>query len=367
MDHSTGGRPPRILLVGSGFAGSRFRQVFQYIQQTEENAPILAGVCDIDGARLNSLPKGIAGYTDFEGALQAVNPDILAITVNEYAHYGILGKIGEIRQRLVLCEKPLTQYLSQAMSLKPVFGTNLLCLNHVERFSAINQIYFDWIARRPELSLVKVEFFWGKNRIFDDRPSMGVLSELTHPIDLVDYFFGFDDYSVENVMGVYSDFSPRALNLLEALDVYIKTPSYSILGHTSFAWAHRRRQIVATFSDRGGKLYMVSLDYDVPFWDCDSIHIYRMNRHTMKKETVLEAKLSNTDFPRELTCIYKVYQYIKSSFRYYASREEDANIVGYGQALKIQQLLENIRSQLETQSQALYIDGYNTPVQTTTP
>jgi len=340
--------PCKVLIVGCGFAGIRFFRVLEYLQNQYSDLISLEGICDTNQNKLIEFTNKVKVFSDINEALK-IDPNVIVVAVNEYAHFEVLNQLEKKLEgrRLLLCEKPLTETLSQAQNLKKMFSTFDLSLNFVERFSPIIDKFFDWKRQHPNLQPMRVEFFWGKYKIADKRPTMGVLSELSHPLDLIDYLFGFESWEIINVMGLKSNFSPYEESLLDSMDFIIKTENYPIIGHSSFVWSERKREIKVILSNGKSEIYQVVFTFDIPKWDCDKIEIFTINYDKDEKNTELEFAVTNNNFPNELHQVFKVYEYTRCSINAFVNNENVFKIVGYNQAFKIQLILEELQNTLD--------------------
>lgn len=310
---------PSVLLVGLGKAGGRFLRSFRFLQDSC-SAVNLAGVCDIDERRL-----GLAGelaarqFTDLRTALEEVEPDIVCVCVNEVGHYDALATIAEFPSvRAVLSEKPLTETLAQCEAVIDRLGDRLTCVNFVERYSPVVEQFREWSAFH-DATVLRAEFHWGKYRFMDPRPTMGVLSEISHPVDLVRTLIGAGvdaDFAVRAASGSRSRFSVVDRALLDTVDVDYTIDGIPVRGHSSFLWEGRDRRIVHYGRIRpSGALFQAVLEFDRPSWDCDSLRITRMDESTGAREEIFASRCDKEDFPRDLKHIFKVTRFCVAALR----------------------------------------------------
>lgn len=330
----------RILLVGHGFAGHRYARALRYLEKAEPGSLRVCGVVDREPGRLASVFAGWPTFASLEAALDACDPTAVVLAVNEHAHFAVLEALPP-GVRTVLSEKPLTATLDESLRLMETLAPRYVSVNMVERHSPVLAQFFAWRAEHPGMTPVRVEFFWGKDRVGDRRPTMGVLSELTHPLDLVDYLLGCERWRVRAAHGVSSDFAPSSPGTLDSLDLLLDCGAFTVIGHTSFVWPRRHRNLTVFLSDDSGDLHKAILDFDVGRWDCDRLEIHRVHARKADRR-VFTAACRNDDFPRELHQIYKVTEFVRKSLAGAAARARFPELVDYAQAVKVQRLLEEL-------------------------
>jgi predicted dehydrogenase len=173
-----------VLVIGVGRSGGRFVRALNYLERIGLPVQVVA-LCDLNPAPLDTLSAATAIFSDVRVALPAAEPDVVVVCVNEAAHFEVLKAISELAPRaLVMCEKPLTETLEQFIHIERLFAPDTITVNFVERYSPIVSDFTDW-RKNESVENLRAEFFWGKYRYRDPRPTMGVLSEIAHPIDLV--------------------------------------------------------------------------------------------------------------------------------------------------------------------------------------
>src|SRR5262249_28742925 len=130
---------------------------------------------------------GLPAYRTVAEGIAAVRPTVVCVTVNESAHAEVLTELAGCPRCLILAEKPLTADLPSAESLRTALAHHAFSMNLVERFSPVVDGYRAWVSDNGPVTVVRAEVSWGKHRLFDPRPTMGVHSELIHGLDLVDH------------------------------------------------------------------------------------------------------------------------------------------------------------------------------------
>jgi predicted dehydrogenase len=337
----------RVLILGFGYAGRRFAQALRHLEDDERGTAKLAAICDVAApARDAATHIATPVFDCLERAMEAVHPTVVVVTVNEEAHAEVLHGLAPYRPRAILCEKPLTATLAEAETLPAEITEAALRVNFVERQSPVLTDYFEWAGSASPRPL-RVEFFWGKHRIADPRPTMGVLSEMTHPIDLIDHLFGFEAFEVVDAHGVASDYSPHCDEALDTVSLVARADDYAVLGHSSFTWPRRHRILTALLIDHANTLFRVTLDFDSPRWDCDRLTLERIDRRTGRVETILERATDNTMFPVALFGVAKVASFVRASLREPHAALSHHELVDYRQALKIQRVLDLLSTALE--------------------
>ena len=332
--------PLSVLLIGRGYAGERFLRAARYLQQTEPGLLALAGVVDRHPERLHGL-GGLPAHADLGEALAALQPQVAVVTVNETAHHDILLQLVAAGVPAVICEKPLTQTLAEAEALAPHFRGRFFSLNLVERFSPVVEAFHAWRREHPSARPVRIEFSWGKHRIFDPRPSMGVLSELIHPVDLVGHLFGDLMGSGLRTVGGFelrSDFNAPGSDVADSVHVLLDCRGVPVVGHASFAWDRRERRVLAYLRE-GDDLLRATLTFDAPRWDCDSLVIDRIAPDGRATATAGRLAVANADFPSELDQIHKVHQFLRESLVAVRAGRVSPRLVDFDAALALQRLI----------------------------
>ncbi|MEV6677932.1 Gfo/Idh/MocA family oxidoreductase [Streptomyces erythrochromogenes] len=310
---------PRVLLVGLGKAGGRFLRSLRYLEETF-SALELAGVCDTDGLRFGQLQgSSTQCFTDLRTALEETAPDVVCVCINEVGHYDALAVIAEFPSvRAVLSEKPLTETLAQCEAVIDRLGDRLICVNFVERYSPVVEQFREWSVFH-DAQVLRVEFHWGKYRFMDPRPTMGVLSEISHPVDLVRILIGARPdamFTVRAASGSRSRFSVVDRALLDTVDVAYTVDGVPVRGHSSFLWEGRDRRIVLYGrTSLAGALFQAVLAFDRPSWDCDSLRVTRVDESTGAREEVFASHCDRDDFPRDLKHIFKVTRFCAVALR----------------------------------------------------
>lgn len=331
----------KVLIVGFGYAGKRFLRVFQSISNTSPNLCIELAFCD--SSYEIEVPITASLFSDFESALQQFKPDVVVVTVNETSHFPILEKLQDY-DCTILCEKPLTETLEQAQALDWLRNKHLF-INLVERFSPIATSLRRWIADH-KVNVVRVESSWGKYRIYDSRPTMGVLSELIHPLDLVQYLFDLAELKVVDALGVKSQYSKDGISRLDTVGIVLKSQHIPVVIRSSFVWPERHRSVAALLS-AGEHEYMAVLQFDDPKWDCDQLIIYSIDKTDGLRHVIYQESYCNEDFPPNLFGIEKVKRFVESSLNQASGITSTVEIPGYTEAVQLQTLMNDVAKKIE--------------------
>lgn len=327
----------RVLIVGRGYAGQRFSAAIDHLRR--QGAPVeIAGYCDLDPAR---LPREKPGFTDLRVALDQLSPTVVCVTVNERAHETVFSALGSYRRSLILSEKPLAASLDESWRAERALRHHAFSMNLVERFSPIVSECRSWIDAQGPLEVVRVESFWGKHRIGDARPTMGVLSELIHPLDLVHHLFIPGQLTVVGTNGLASDFSPHGTEILETLDVHALNGDAPVLLHTSFSWPSRMRRITALLWSTTKGMFRADLTFDTPHWDCDTLEIFSIST-SGRYTRVHELRLRIDDVQADIKGIAKVVRFMDESIRTWRRDQPTQRLVDLDEAIRLQKSLHDI-------------------------
>lgn len=313
-----GGNGAKVLIVGLGKAGGRFLRSLSYLH---EICPALevAAVCDSNASQLDQVESSVVRrFTDLSVALEEIRPDVVCVCVNEVGHFDALKLIAACSSvRAVLSEKPLTETLEQCEAVIDLLGGRLVCVNFVERYSPVIQDFQEWSVDN-DATVLRAEFRWGKYRFMDPRPTMGVLSEISHPVDLVRILLGAGPeapMAVHGASGSLSNFSVVDRALLDTIDVDFSIDGIPVRGHSSFLWEGRDRRTVLYGRTGAGALFQAVLDFDRPSWDCDSLRIARMDERLGTREQIFSSRCEKGDFPPEVKHIFKVTRFCAIALR----------------------------------------------------
>lgn len=327
----------RVLVVGHGYAGRRFVRAMRHL--THLGSPLdVVGICDPNPTR--HVPD-VPCYTDLPSTLDDLQPTVVCVTVNENAHLAVFEHLAAYRASLILTEKPLTSDLRGAQRAAALLAHHTVSMNLVERFSPVIEDYRSWVRDQGSVEVVRIDAFWGKHRIFDPRPTMGVLSELIHPLDLVDHLFLPVELDRLTVSGVCSDLSEDAVPRHDSLDVTAQVGGVAVVLHTSFAWPERMRIVTALVRSRGAGLVRVSFYFDMPHWDCDRLQISQIaadGRWMRLREFATDVGT----LPVEIAGVGKLVTYVQRSVAGWRCDGDADGLVDLAGAVRLQSRLELI-------------------------
>lgn len=329
--------PRCAIVVGLGYAGRRFVRVLQHVERYTPGLVTLVGGVDPEPGR---VLDGLPCVPDLAVALMRWRPDVLCVTVGESHHAAVFDLLAGYRSCLVLSEKPLTTDLVSAARAAEQLAHHMFSMNLVERFSPVVSRYRSWAAEQAGLRVVRVDAQWGKHRIFDPRPTMGVLSELIHPIDLVQHLFLPLRYDSLHAHAIVSDLDVTANPRLDSVDATLRVGAVPVSVRASYAWPERVRTITALVRADGG-LYRVVLTFDKPHWDCDRLQVLAILPDG-RWSSVLDVRTDVADLSAEIAGVAKVEQFVRRSLLADPGPEADSDLVGLAGALDLQRLLNEI-------------------------
>lgn len=349
--------PLSCIVFGCGKSGSRFIKALEYIKVNTAKVNIIA-VCDENIERLQKFAdKGFAKYASYKRLFDDIKTvDLIFICVNEFAHCEILLSIRKsgISFQRVISEKPLTENIEQAEEVRTLYSEKDITVNFVERYSPIIKDFKDW-QKENGVTAVRANFFWGKFRVHDIRKTMGVLSEISHPLDLTLHLMNIlpgSIYKLLNAMGQKSDYSPHSSDLLDTVAINMEfSNNCTIAGYSSFVWEKRRRDIVIYLRDKKFQTkYLAILNFDKPVWDLDTLRIYDILKTPGKLSLVLEKKYQECDFPKDVFKLNKILEFILENIRDISAKSNENNLAYLSQAIYIQNILDSISIEIDQQS-----------------
>jgi predicted dehydrogenase len=338
----------RVLLIGFGHAGKRFYRVLNDVQRDTPSRVRLTGVCDSNPRRLSEVPRPARTFRCLDTALAETRATTAVVAVNEVRHFDVLRRCAAARVSRILCEKPLAASNDEARELSTLLAGTTVTVNLLERHSPVIADYLRWAAEIPGLAPKRVEFFWGKHRLRDPRPTIGVMSEAIHALDLVNYLFRPASYEVVGAHGVSSDFSHAPGAVLDTLDVVLRMPGFVVLGHCSFAWPWRQRTLTALLTAPDGRLFRATFDFDAPHWDLDSLKIVSVDLDDGRYETVLETTTDRDQLSPQLAGVNKLSRFVRMSLA--PGHTDGPMLVDTSEALALQAMLDALERALSRQT-----------------
>ncbi|MDA7028183.1 Gfo/Idh/MocA family oxidoreductase [Bacillus sp. CLL-7-23] len=339
-----------VLIIGLGYAGTRFLQAFTQISTTLDQT--------INIAYVNRTKKrsDIPYFKDVKSAIHQFKPEVVVISVNDENHAEIIKELNDYTG-FIICEKPLTQphddLVALESHLKNISG---FCLDVVERYSDAT-IALKKYVEQHHLRLVRANFCWGKDRINDHRPTAGVISEVIHPLDLVQWICApYTELKLMGIQGVRSDFSISGSEILDSVTVNGYLEEAVVTGYSSFVNIVRKREVDMVFASPQNKLVYVTMVFDTPMWDIDHLRIWE--KTPTGEHTLLEMKTTDQDNDPELHTIRKLMKLVKDVVEYVLNRTKPSQqFPGIQTALQLQRLLNTIEYEAKTIGPVKYVIG----------
>ncbi|MFD7335491.1 Gfo/Idh/MocA family oxidoreductase [Streptomyces violascens] len=333
----------RVLIIGLGYAGTRFLNAFSRTSERPEFAYV--------GRNRQDSP--LPYYESTARALTEFQPDVVVVTVPDMAHAEVLSQLDGFRG-FVLAEKPLAlpgEDLSQIeFHLRDVSG---FCMDLVERYSEATQVLRSHVLEN-DLRLVRAHFTWGKDRINDHRPTSGVQSEVIHPLDLVQWIAGRGgELVLDSVLGTRSDFSVSGDDVLDSVAVSARLDGGRVTGYSSFVNITRSRGIDFVFRDPAGELCYAAAVYDTPVWDADWLRVWR--RTSDGDEPIREVDTRHRAVPDEARTIVKLSRMAEdvSDFVRHGRRPADP-FPSLADAVSLQRLLNAMDTRVNSAAPVAY-------------
>lgn len=335
----------KVALIGFGRAGGRFLRALIYLQRNFGDLKLEA-VCDCDKERLRKFKKyGIKSYTGIDQLLEVDDYDIFVVATNEDSHFDIISKIKEKSKKCkkILIEKLLVENIIQANKLKDVCSDSEISVHFVERNSIVVEKLKRWMNDKG-VRISRASFFWGKYRLHDHRPTIGVVSEISHPLDLVLMLADINDNEKFKILqGSYisSDYSFFKTNLIDTISVKIKFGENLIVdGNSSFLWDRRERRIILFLSDNSQVKYMASIVFDSPQWDIDTCIISSVGIDSGKKVQIKKIASRQEGVKSDVLCISKIVKFIQENIYELKTNKISNNLVHLSQGIYIQNIID---------------------------
>jgi len=339
----------KILIIGLGYAGIRYRRAFEHIAVSTSLPLSLAYV----GRRRK--PTELPYFDSVSQALDEFAPEIVVVSANDHSHASVLQQLAGY-QGFVICEKPLVtpqdNLTSLCAGLEQISG---FALDLVERYSDASRQLREWVERQ-DWKLVRANFHWGKDRINDYRPTCGVTSEVIHALDLLSWICPHaGEFKLHGVLGVRSDFSISGDEVLDTVQLMASLGDAPVTGYSSFVNIVRQRTVDFTFVDRDARLIHARLVFDTPRWDHDQLRIW-----TRAANGTLEVLHEHTTEPDEpgLDTLHKLSRLCLEVVRAVALKEPPRQaFADLDTAVALQQLLNDLDTQAQTPLPASYLHG----------
>jgi predicted dehydrogenase len=338
-------------IIGFGKSGMRFARAFVYLQRQFNNV-CLKGVCDQNIDKVKKLEKyGICVYNSFDAFIQQDEFDIIVISTNEDSHYDLLCAVKNKSKRCkkIIIEKLLVEKLHQAVKVKEIFDDSFVSVHFVERHSPVVENLKKWM-KNNDLFVSRCSFFWGKYRLYDQRPTVGVSSEICHPIDLAIQLSDIQPgTSFEILQGNYisSNYSHSANNLIDTMSVNLMFQHILINANSSFLWCNRKRELNLFLSNDTGTIsYVVEIIFDNPHWDVDVCTVSEIHENGSKKIVqVFQNDLSVYD--SKTLCITKTIRFIEENISELENGKVSDSVAHLNQAVYIQEIISRLGEHAE--------------------
>lgn len=255
----------RIDLIGAGYAGTRLVRAFEHVAAGRGEDIDARTYSRADTAALPDDPARI--HLMYEGA------DVVINAANDDQHLSILNILQHVNG-FVLSEKPLVAPQDSVPDRwAGVWESgDRFAMNCIERYSpAVDHVLAQ--TRQRDLRIARIDFTWAKNRFDDPRPTVGVVSEVVHPLDLCCYLTGAsaEDVHLHNAAVINSDYTSLTDDTPESVQIMASMNDVAVTGYSSFAHPDRRRAFdIILVGDDGAREY-VELIFDDPGWDHDRL------------------------------------------------------------------------------------------------
>jgi predicted dehydrogenase len=339
-----------VLIVGLGYAGTRFLRAFSHINKNID--------AKINFAYVSRNPKrsDITYFKDIDMAIKQFNPEIVVVSVNDEFHTNVIKKLNGYTG-FVICEKPLANTYDDLEllenNLKDISG---FCLDVVERYSDATIVLKEYVEQH-NLRLVRANFYWGKDRINDHRPTAGVTSEIIHPLDLVQWICAPDsELKLKNIQGVRSDFSISGSDVLDSVAITAYLDKAVVTGYSSFVNIVRKREVDLVFASPQKKLVYATMVFDTPVWDIDYLRIWE--KTPSDENIIVDMKTSTNDSDPGLETIRKLIRLVTDVTGYVLKGKKPLQpFPDLQTAIKLQRLLNTIESDAKTIGPVKYVVG----------
>lgn len=339
----------KILIIGLGYAGNRYRRAFEHIAASTGMQLSLAYV------GRNQKPTELPYFNNIGVALTAFVPNIVVVSVNDRNHAPVLQQLAGFRG-FVICEKPLvTPRDDLGTLLEALKNVSGFALNLVERYSDASRQLREWVERH-DWQLVRASFHWGKDRINDYRPTCGVTSEVIHALDLLSWVCPrAGQLSLHGALGVRSDFSILGNDVLDTVQLTASLGEARVTGYSSFVNIVRQRTVDFSFVDRESQLIHARLVFDTPRWDHDQLQIW--TRSANGAEQLLHQFGIAPNEPG-LDTLHKLSRLCLQVVRAVALKEPPRQpFACIDTAMELQRLLNDLDTHAQTPPPARYVHG----------
>lgn len=340
----------KVLIIGLGYAGTRFYNAFKHLELPGEEKVEVAYV-----SRRHHR-QDLRYYHHIAKALEDFKPQIVVISVNDGNHGEVIRQLNGYTG-FVICEKPFAGVQDNldvlASSFKSASG---FCLDLVERYSDATIALKQYVSRR-KLRLIRANFYWGKDRIHDLRPTSGVISEIIHPLDLVQWICApGEELRLEESQGIRSDFSVSGDEVLDSVSIAAGLQGAVVTGYSSFVNITRKREIDLVFASPDNRLVYASLTYDTPAWDFDQLRVWE--KTLAGDRVILDIQSEGEKSRPELHTIIKLSRLVADAVHFVQRGKTPSQpFADLRTALNLQKLLNSIESSSRTLGPVQYVVG----------
>ncbi|WP_323840734.1 hypothetical protein [Photorhabdus africana] len=143
----------------------------------------------------------------------------------------------------------------------------------VARYSQAARL-LKFYVKENNLKLLRANFLWEKNRINDYRPTTGIISEIIHPLDLIQWINFDSPLYLDHIQGVKSDYSISGNEVPDSVSIIGEINGAVVTGYSSFVNLFRRRELDFVFHNVHNQLIFSQLAFDTPNWYEDSVRIW---------------------------------------------------------------------------------------------
>lgn len=321
----------KVLIIGMGYAGNRYRRALTELRSEFD-------VLEVAYVSRSLKPCPEPGYTNVARALREFRPDMVIVTVNDVYRAEVLAELTEYHGPIV-CEKPLVTTADDLEEIAARFeGREGFYVSQIERYSRA-AIHLKQFVRGQALEVVRCSFFWAKNRIGDPRPTSGVISEVIHPIDLIQWIVADGRSPVEQVGShvVASDFSISGDEVVDTALVTGRLAGAAVAGYSSFVGLERMRTVQFVLSDGSPALIYATATFDSHEWDADQLRIWRLMEHGE------QAVITSQDYPPEQhpgrVGLRKQVLLCRDLLNHLTDRMHRPDLPGIAEALRTQRVL----------------------------
>lgn len=279
----------KFVFIGAGYEGKRlYQSLLAAVTAEEKESTEVSFLSKEETKALESAPP-----EDIERYFSDV--DMVVNATNDDQHLSVL-KILQHTKCFILSEKPLAapgERIPERLNEK--WSTdNIFALNCIERYSAAATEVKQKI-NESGLTVNRIDFTWAKNRFDDPRPTVGVVSEIIHPLDLCCYLSGSDttDLQLLDASIVGSNYGSPSKVLPETAQVTFCLADTIVTGSASFGYSSRMRRVNIIASSTDGEREYFELTFDDPRWDYDHLSHWSSSGSKPFKTTVYEPALGN--------------------------------------------------------------------------